>query len=232
MAEERRHTDEEFAAILRSAAEAQLRGRGRLPAKRDGFSLAELVEIAEQAGLDPELVAAAARRLPAQHDSVGARIFGGPSRVRLEFTLGHAIRAAEHAHILEEIRRTENSQGETESTGDALEWKTVGDPHQVALNLTPSGDRTRVMILVNRDALGGMTFGASAITALITASITEAFLGMGGITETVLVGGAAVAGAFTTARIIWQTTTSGLRRRLARRPGGNGGTHSGGGGGR
>ncbi len=215
MAEERRYNDDEFAAILRSAAEAQARGRKKLAARRQGFSLAELMDIAEQVGLDTELVAEAARRLPSQRESLGARLFGGPSRIRLEFTVGGAIGPSDHARILEELRRTDNTQGKAEATGGALEWKTEGDPDQVSVNLTPGPEDTRVMILANRDAMGAITFGASVLGGLGGVALVEA-LGIGGVTELVLMLGAGVGGTFGVARILWQRGTSGLRRRLAR----------------
>lgn len=216
MTDERHYTDDEFTLILRRAAEAQARGRARLPARHGGLSMSEILEIAEQAGLDPELVAEAARALPAQRHSVGARIFGGPSSIRLEFTVDGAVAMSDHARILSAIRRVENKQGDVERSDESLEWKTVSDPHQVAVNLAPAEGRTRVMILVNRDAAAAMSFGASALAALAAGAVANELVTMGGAVEIGIVAAVGAGGAFAVARLLWQTATAGLRRRLQR----------------
>src|SRR3954465_9179063 len=81
MADDQRvYSDEEFALILRTAAE--LASRAEQPSfSSNGLTLAEMKSAAAQAGLDPALVERAARMLvPRATASPVERLIGGPLR--------------------------------------------------------------------------------------------------------------------------------------------------------
>ena len=78
--EQRTYSSEEFALILREAAELSSR-IGQPEPSTEGLTLAEMKSAAAQAGLDPALVERAARKLAMRTTaSPFERVIGGPLR--------------------------------------------------------------------------------------------------------------------------------------------------------
>ena len=116
-AKPRRYTEEEFALILRKAAELQPSdsrepGQGRV----SGLTMEEMRSIAQEAGLDPEAVTRAASLLGAleweEGEGLAVAVFGGPSKYHLKFEIPGHLPSDELGRILAEIRRTWEHQGE------------------------------------------------------------------------------------------------------------------------
>lgn len=74
---ERRYTEEEVAAIIERAPEAQQSGRRQLPAG-EGMTLADLQEIGKEIGVTPELIAHAARSIEQAGQPTARQFLGLP----------------------------------------------------------------------------------------------------------------------------------------------------------
>ena len=106
----RRFDDEEVSLILRRAAELQEAQPG---AESSGMTLADLEEVAREAGLDPSLVRRAAAEVgdaggagsPAAPLTGGSRFLGAPTVLRAERIVDGELPVAEFEALLDEIRR-------------------------------------------------------------------------------------------------------------------------------
>jgi hypothetical protein len=117
--DQRIYSDEEFALILRQAAELGSRAKppGATPA---GLTLAEMKAIAAQVGFDPALVERAARTLvTSATGSVFERLIGGPLRpgqaLRQPETRAPDLPAVENDAAIPE--RDASVHGDAELTG-------------------------------------------------------------------------------------------------------------------
>lgn len=208
-------SDEEFALILRKAAELQDDGANP-PALRTGMSLREIQAIAAEAGIDPAKVAQAAALL-ARTDRPGfaVRLFGGPSSYHLEHTAKGEISQEDLGRMLEVIRKATRHQGQGTHVLDALEWKTEGETSQIHVNVTPRDGETTVQIIADRSATGGLVAMACTLPWVILAVIlgTELDANSLGAVAGILAG--AGGGAFVSFRTFWKTTTRRFRRKLS-----------------
>ncbi len=108
--EPRRYSDEETALILRRAAELQEPdGNSRSAA---GFTLAEIQQIAAEAGIDPACVTEAAALISVQEPDRWARIVGAPTRFRYERTVSGELPDPAWAALVQEIRQAMRKPGQ------------------------------------------------------------------------------------------------------------------------
>lgn len=212
---ERRYSDEEFALILRRAA-ATGRREPAAPGTRDGLTLEELQAIAREVGLDPDLVAEAARALPVAREGWLARLFGGPGYLEVEFEVDRAITQDDTASTVAVIRRVLRVQGTSRWTGGGMEWTSTATPTQVSVDIVPRNGRTRVLILADRGGMGVVAGTAAVLVFLALGGALAGGLEPAGVLESIGVAGGALAGAFATARAIWASTAKRTRTRLAR----------------
>ncbi|HEU4642164.1 MAG TPA: hypothetical protein VFS44_06880, partial [Gemmatimonadaceae bacterium] len=100
----RRYTDREVRLILKSAVELQQRGAdGDQPS--GGLSLAELEQVAAEAGIDPAVVRRAASALDTAGAPDGANPFlGGPTEIVVERIVDAPVDAADFEGLLGAVR--------------------------------------------------------------------------------------------------------------------------------
>src|SRR5687767_2602959 len=138
---ERRYTDEETAAIFRSAAEGP-----RLPATQssgtDGLTLADLQIIGQEVGISPETVARAAKALEVRRSGVSRTLLGLPVGVERRVALGRRLTDAEWEHLVVELRDVFQARGRIKAEGSFRQW-TNGNLY-VLLEPTPAGHRLRL----------------------------------------------------------------------------------------
>src|SRR5450830_1774255 len=106
----RRYNDKEVARIIKQASELQ---QSDAPGESaSGLSLAELEQIAREAGIDPAMVRRAAVDLDAQV-SVGrpSRFLGAPSSLALERTIDGEVSPDEYDALVAEIQRAVGGMG-------------------------------------------------------------------------------------------------------------------------
>ena len=217
----RRYSDEEFALILRKASELQ-EGSGS-PSERGvagRFSLEEIQSIAAEAGIDAGAVARAASLLNAQEWEEKRRLarvfFGESSNVHLDLEVPGRVPPQEMGRILEAVRRVMEHQGEVTTVLGGMEWKTVGQPSAVNVNVSPRGEETSIQIVGDRSAAGAMTFvfpmmgSAILIGALGAAFEPQSVMGIVSLVSGLLGGG------FLVSRTLWARGSRRFRRKLAR----------------
>lgn len=212
---ERRYTDEEFALILRRAAEIQARGSS-VPSSRHGLTLEEIRSIAAEAGLDPEVVGRVARELSEGHVSLVTRLFGGPASYRIQFTVDRSLDEQARTAALEAIRGAMGVQGRSQRVGEALEWRTASSPSQVSVNVTPRGEHTNVQILVDRGGGVVLTGVISVLSGIAAGGIVAGILDPATVLEGVAVGGGALGTALLVSQNVWRSTTGTIKRNLSR----------------
>ncbi len=179
---DRRYSREEFALVLRRAAELQSQ-RGEQPAAADslagaeGMSLAEMQAVARDVGIDPARVADAAALLPRAEQDALARYLGGPFRYSLERSVSGALPARASGRILEAIRRAAADQGKTSEVHGALEWRHSDELVKFGVNVTPHDEHTNVQVVMDRGGasflIGFLTFIPTLLAFVITAASLE-----------------------------------------------------------
>ena len=168
---DRIYSREEFAEILERAEDIERRAEVAL-GSQPGFSLAQMREIAAEAGIDPEAVERAARLLPPRARGLPIEYTTtGVLRQRIEVSFPVALTAETSEKLLAVIRSSSGRQGTGEVTVTGLSWwSSQGDTHvdvHAAENSTlvdVSVDRSRLLILP-------VLFGTA--TAWILASLLE-----------------------------------------------------------
>jgi hypothetical protein len=208
LGDEPRYTDQELAVILKRAAELQ---DGAGDAR---YSLAEVKQIAAEAGIAPEQVEAAAvalRRERLREPAARSGYLGAPTRIRFERTIDGEVPSTAIPELIDIARRALALQGETREVLNTVEWCGRGGLGVTFLTITRERGRTRIALLSARDegaALVSMTTGLGGViaalgigTALVGASVVAGPLAA---VPLALAGGGVAS--WLAARTIWRTT--------------------------
>ena len=219
MADQRVYSDEEFALILRKAAE--LASRAELPAATsEGLTLTEMKSAAAQAGLDPALVERAARMLAASATaSPLENLTGGPLRHNTEAHFPIKLDEQSAARLLSAVRIAANLAGRKDrghSSSMGMTWHDGGDLESLGITARPDEDGTAVSVsLDRRGTLGvvamfsGFTMFLSTMFAIFALYPEAPALGLlGGITG--------IGGTLAIARGYWASSTKKVRERISR----------------
>jgi len=163
----RRFDDDEVALILRRATEMQASAAS--PGEV-GMTLADLEEIAREAGLDPALVRRAAAEVqsgaaqPPLHG--GSRFLGAPTRLRHERIVDGELAAEDYEAVVEEIRRTFGDVGMVSVLGRTLSWRTTPSMQRhgrrgrdVSVTIATRGGKTGIRVEETTTNVAGGLFG-------------------------------------------------------------------------
>lgn len=155
---DRRYTDQEAAEIFERAASAEAQ-RPRLAAGQ-GMTLADLQQIGGEAGIDPALVADAARSLDQPRPAPARRFLGLPIGVGHTVDLGRPLAEEEWHALVGELRETFQATGKVREDGPFRQW-TNGN---LKVMVEPSGSGHRVRFQTyNGGARQMMTAGAASM---------------------------------------------------------------------
>lgn len=192
----RTYTEEEVAALFQRAAELQVQRGKRPTGSVTGLSFDELLGIAADSGLDPQLLRHAAHEMDAKKGArtVRAGRSGAESYAEYSFT----GRLDDHAieDIIAELKHRYDSQagewygmpsygrGRTETIGRSVEWRqtdpTTGNETRVLLQPRPDGTRVRLSKknVWGMDSTHGKSwaFMIALIGAFFAGPITGSFL--------------------------------------------------------
>jgi hypothetical protein len=211
------YSDEEFALILRKAAE--LASRAESPAASSaGLTLTEMKSAAAQAGLDPALLERAARMLDDTASmSRLERLTGGPLRHNQEARFPIKLDENSAAQLLSAVRITASLPGRRDvghSSSMGMTWHDGGDLESLGITARPEEDGTAVSVALDRrGTLGVVAMGSGVATFL--AVLFGAFglypeapaLGVGGAI-------AGIGGTLAVARGYWASSTRQARERI------------------
>jgi len=168
---DRRFSEEEVAAILKDAAEAQYSDDRLLPSS-GGLTLAELQSIGREVGISPEMIQKSAQRFkPAQQPT--RKLLGLPLGVAQTVEFDRKLTDAEWERIVADLRETFEAQGVVRQQGSLRQW-TNGNL-QAMLEPTATGQRLRMRTVKgNAPGLigGGIVIFSAATAALVTAFAT------------------------------------------------------------
>ena len=155
---DRRYTDEEAAEIFERAASAEAE-RPRL-ATGQGMTLADLQQVAGEAGIDPTLVAEAAQALDLRPASTARRFLGLPVGVNHSVDLGRPLPDEEWHTLVAELRETFQAAGLVRNDGPFRQWANGN----LKIMVEPSGSGHRVRFQTYNDgARQLMTAGAASL---------------------------------------------------------------------
>ena len=193
---DRRFNEEEVAAILKDAAEAQYSDDRLLPSS-GGLTLAELQSIGREAGISPEMIENAAQRLRRAQQPT-RKILGLPLGVAQTVEFDRRLTDKEWERIVADLRETFEAPGVVRSQGSLRQW-TNGNL-QALLEPTATGQRLRMSTVKgNAPPLigGGIVVFTGAAAALATAFATGVTHDMGLMASilTAMTGGAGMFGA-------------------------------------
>lgn len=168
---DRIYSREEFAEILERAEDFERRGEVAL-GSQPGFSVAQMREIAAEAGLDPDAVERAARLLPPSAPGQPIEHTTGLLRQRIRASFPITLTAESSAKLLAVIRTATGRQGTGEVTVNGLSWWSDqgGDLH---VEVHAHEDASHVEVSVNRSSMLILPVLLGTMTAWILASLLE-----------------------------------------------------------
>ncbi|HEY0778511.1 MAG TPA: hypothetical protein VGD56_11155 [Gemmatirosa sp.] len=216
----RRYSDQEVALILRRAAELQVDEPGAT-----GTSLADLEEIAREAGLDPALVRRAATDLAtASPVAAASRFVGAPTRVHVERVVDGEVTADDLEALVGEVRRTFGEPGLVSTLGRTVTWSPTPTQYghrmsgrRVFVTLTTRGGQTTIRAEEDLSAtaggifgglMGGMGGGLTAPAVAVGIGVFHAALPVVGLV------GALIGGTYGLSRGIYVTLTRRREREI------------------
>jgi len=158
----RRFDDDEVSRILERAAELQHRAP-LAPRETSGLTLAELEQVAAEAGIEPQHVrdAAAALERDAPTTLAGGRaLLGAPMRLELERVVDGELPPGAYEALAETIRNTISSPGHVSTLGKSFEWNSANPQRSLRVTVTPRAGRTVIRIEERfRNLVGGLFGG-------------------------------------------------------------------------
>lgn len=160
----RRYNEKEVATIIKRASELQ-----QLESTAEsttGMSLAELEQVAREAGLDPSLVRRAATDLDTRvSDEKPSPFVGAPTNLVLERTIDGEVPVDEYETIVLEIQRELGGVGQASTLGRTLVWTMQGvarrrvSTRTVQVTVAPRNGRTTIRMEEALGQLAGGLFG-------------------------------------------------------------------------
>ncbi len=156
----RRYSEKEAGIILRKAAEMQRAEPSA--ADPSGFSLAELEDVAREAGIDPAVVRSAAAELavtPAE--SFSNALVGGPLTVQFETELPGEYPADRFDALVPVIQGASSWQGHAGVVGKSLTWSARADSNTSSLQVlvVAGGGKTLIRVEERLGGMAGALFG-------------------------------------------------------------------------
>jgi hypothetical protein len=160
----RRFNEKEVALIIKRASELQQ--SETIAESNTGMSLAELEQVAREAGLDPALVRRAAVDLDTRvTDQTPNAFLGAPTALRLERTIDGEVPADEYEQLVLEIQRELGEVGSASTIGRSLQWTVQSAARRrvstrtVQVTISPRNGHTTIRIEERLGGLAGGLFG-------------------------------------------------------------------------
>ncbi len=153
----RRYSEKEVGLILRRATEMQ-RAEPSAPDPA-GLTLAELQEIAVEAGIDPALLEEAAHELESVPPrTLDARLAGAPIRLEVERIVPGELPPEYLQDLVPTIQKGTAGQGTATAVGSTLTWSSTTDSNNSSQQVLITVRRGETLIRVE-ESLGGVCAG-------------------------------------------------------------------------
>jgi len=220
MSDDRRvYSDQEFALILRQAAELASRSDPSGPSSA-GLTLGEMKAAAAQVGIDPALVERAARQMAARVTaSPLERVIGGPLRHDHQARFPITLDENAAARLLSAVRISAGPSGSGvagHSGQMGMTWQDGGEAETFSVTARPGEEGTSVSVVVDRRGTLVTVTVVSGMAMFLTTLFAGAVVYEAG---PALAGAAAIAGiggVLAAARGYWAASTRSVRERISR----------------
>jgi len=180
------YDEKAVSAILKRATELQASSRSD---GGFGLSLAELQQIAAEAGIDPRFVAAAASET-SHAPEPETNFWGGPLNHTIEWMVQGEIDDVAWEGMVAETRRYFKDTGEVRSWSNSKEWAHSGQNNvQAHVTATSRDNLTRIQIFWNEPTLAAATYVPLLVLSLISLPIFFEALALTGFTGAALYAG-------------------------------------------
>lgn len=207
----RRYTEDEVALILRRAAELDVHsGGGR------ELTLAEVQDIAREAGIPPEQVVRAARTVERPHADAFAPILGAPTTFARNAEVPGMVPEASYPELVQIIRDAFERHGRSGHALSGMEWKAADGFGGFAVSIRPTTDGTKVQVRVRRADAATVTYLLSGIGWLVITSLLGDVLNPATAAEYLLLIGGGTVSAYATARAVWSRLMGSWQDRVDR----------------
>jgi hypothetical protein len=157
----RRYGDSEVARILKRATELQRAEPSA--ADPEGLTLAELAEIAREAGIDPNLLRRAAAEVESRQptNTWAEKLAGAPTRISIERTVPGELAPDRFDAIIPLIQRATEGQGTASAVGKTLTWSSRTENNTAAQQVLVASRDGETLIRVEErfNGLAGGLFG-------------------------------------------------------------------------
>lgn len=209
-ADSTRFDEEQFALILRKAAELQARDTAR---PRGGISLREIEGIAAEAGIDPRYVRQAlAVALPAAEPGPLGRLVGMPFRLDARHSVPGELDRQELSAIIDALQFAAGRPGSAREVLGGVEWKAKDAFGSVQASVRRTGDDTRIHIEADRRETAAVLGILFPVAGFLAGTLHAATAGAGAPAALIIL--ASSAGGFGVARVIWEAISRKWRRRV------------------
>lgn len=167
---DRQYTEKEIRAILQRAGKLQ---EARTPGGigSGGTTLTQLQQAASELGLDPDLIAQAAREVETEETATkGSWLLGGPWNVDYDQILPGTVTEENWPFLLDELRAATGRVGTPKTIGKGFEWLSQS-PDPLHITFTPHGPNTRVRLTARFGEWSALFYILPSIFAVIFAAI-------------------------------------------------------------
>jgi hypothetical protein len=174
----RRYSEREFAMILRKASELQETG-DHPPRASEGLSLPEIQQIAEEAGIDPGLIARAAGLVDQGGDGVRGSLWFGPSpTLHLNAWLDGELSTEDLSRMMDLIRYEVTQPGTVHEVLGSVMWKSESTETGLEVRFTPRDGRTHIEVLSDHRVIRTAFYVAGGMAGFLATMVTLKVLGL------------------------------------------------------
>ena len=153
----RRFSEKEIGLILQRAAELQQ--HDPLGTAEGGLSLADIEQIAAEAGIDPRHVQAAVATFEPRAADRWPSLLGAPTSLHRERTVDREVPTLAFDAMVETIRGDIGSLGQVSTLGRALAWHSGNRQRQLQITVVPRQGRTTIRAQEQFGNAAGGLFG-------------------------------------------------------------------------
>jgi hypothetical protein len=202
------YSDRETALILKLASELDADS-----SVGEGHLLAEIQEIAAEAGIDAEFVLQAAHALRARR-TAGATLAGAPTSYQFQRTLEGELSDGELGELLSTIRRFTDEEGQVVRVLDSVEWRASdargGTTH---VELTRRAGQTGIRVKGSYSNVAAWPYLWAGVIAAIASIVAGTEIQATILTEAGIIAGL-WGSAYLGARAVWRSMAAKLEGRL------------------
>lgn len=145
MSNDRLYTEKEISKILKKAGEIQAAEREKITV---GLSLEEIQQLAEEVGLEPDIIATVAENIDVEPEKEEVGFFESlimPTKIDLEQVIPGEFTEDNWPEIVSLVERTAAKSGSSSQIGRMMEWSSDSKHSVHKLSVIPGDNQTKVI---------------------------------------------------------------------------------------